>query len=79
MVHGARTIPKETKIVENAVRASRFLKSGEIASDWYRTAFSSQYVLPSANRLRKQALARNFDSGNELAAELKVEKGSEAA
>jgi hypothetical protein len=78
-LRGARTISKEANSVENALRASLFPKSGEIASDWYRTAFPSRYVLPFAKRLQKQVLARFVDSGNELAAELKVEKGSEAA
>lgn len=79
ILRGARTIPKETEIVEGALQARLILSNGDVASERYRTAFSWQFALRFANRLQKQALARFFDSGNELAAELKVEKGSEAA
>jgi hypothetical protein len=38
-----------------------------------------RYVLVCANRLQNQALARFFGNEGEHEAELKVEKGSEAA
>jgi hypothetical protein len=51
----------------------------ELQRSWYRTVCLRWYVLESANRLQNRALARYFGRRNELAAELKVEKGSEAA
>ena len=64
--------------LDSGAATRRRIEANRLAC-WYRAMSAAWYVLVCANRLQNQALARFSGDEGEHEAELKVEKGSEAA